>query len=207
MNGPRKVHIKSFGCQMNVYDSYRMADTLAPEGLRRDRGARGRRPRHPQYLPHSREGRRQGLFRAWPLACAQAGGSARRPPRRGRGRRLCRAGRGPGDHPPRQRGRCCGRPAELSPSARPPGARRNRREGDRHRISARRQVRQPRGAEPSGDPRARRLGFRHRAGRLRQVLHVLRRALYARRRNHRARSPASSPKWNGLPRRACAKSR
>jgi tRNA-2-methylthio-N6-dimethylallyladenosine synthase len=32
MNGPRKVHIKSFGCQMNVYDSYRMADTLAPEG-------------------------------------------------------------------------------------------------------------------------------------------------------------------------------
>jgi tRNA-2-methylthio-N6-dimethylallyladenosine synthase len=33
MNGPRKVHIKSFGCQMNVYDSYRMADTLAPEGF------------------------------------------------------------------------------------------------------------------------------------------------------------------------------
>jgi tRNA-2-methylthio-N6-dimethylallyladenosine synthase len=33
MNGTRKVHIKSFGCQMNVYDSYRMADTLAPEGF------------------------------------------------------------------------------------------------------------------------------------------------------------------------------
>src|SRR5882672_8356816 len=33
MNGSRKVHIKSFGCQMNVYDSYRMADTLAPEGF------------------------------------------------------------------------------------------------------------------------------------------------------------------------------
>jgi tRNA-2-methylthio-N6-dimethylallyladenosine synthase len=32
MNGPRKVYIKSFGCQMNVYDSHRMADTLAPEG-------------------------------------------------------------------------------------------------------------------------------------------------------------------------------
>jgi tRNA-2-methylthio-N6-dimethylallyladenosine synthase len=32
MNGRRKVHIKSFGCQMNVYDSHRMADTLAPEG-------------------------------------------------------------------------------------------------------------------------------------------------------------------------------
>jgi tRNA-2-methylthio-N6-dimethylallyladenosine synthase len=32
MNGPRKVYIKSYGCQMNVYDSHRMADTLAPEG-------------------------------------------------------------------------------------------------------------------------------------------------------------------------------
>ncbi len=33
MNGARKVHIKSFGCQMNVYDAFRMADTLAPEGF------------------------------------------------------------------------------------------------------------------------------------------------------------------------------
>jgi tRNA-2-methylthio-N6-dimethylallyladenosine synthase len=33
MSGPRKVHIRSFGCQMNVYDSFRMADTLAPEGF------------------------------------------------------------------------------------------------------------------------------------------------------------------------------
>ena len=29
----RKVHVKSFGCQMNVYDSHRMADTLAPAGF------------------------------------------------------------------------------------------------------------------------------------------------------------------------------
>jgi tRNA-2-methylthio-N6-dimethylallyladenosine synthase len=29
----RKVHIKSFGCQMNVYDSHRMADTLAAQGF------------------------------------------------------------------------------------------------------------------------------------------------------------------------------
>src|SRR5437660_4101658 len=28
----RKLYIKSYGCQMNVYDSHRMADTLAPEG-------------------------------------------------------------------------------------------------------------------------------------------------------------------------------
>jgi tRNA-2-methylthio-N6-dimethylallyladenosine synthase len=32
MSGARRVFIKSFGCQMNVYDSHRMADTLAPEG-------------------------------------------------------------------------------------------------------------------------------------------------------------------------------
>ncbi|MBV9969662.1 MAG: radical SAM protein, partial [Xanthobacteraceae bacterium] len=28
----RKFHVKSFGCQMNVYDSHRMADLLAREG-------------------------------------------------------------------------------------------------------------------------------------------------------------------------------
>src|SRR6476660_5792239 len=33
MSGPRKLYIKSYGCQMNVYDSNRMADTLAPQGF------------------------------------------------------------------------------------------------------------------------------------------------------------------------------
>ena len=32
MSDARKVHIKSFGCQMNVYDARRMADTLARDG-------------------------------------------------------------------------------------------------------------------------------------------------------------------------------
>jgi tRNA-2-methylthio-N6-dimethylallyladenosine synthase len=32
MTEPRKLYVKSFGCQMNVYDSRRMADTMAPEG-------------------------------------------------------------------------------------------------------------------------------------------------------------------------------
>jgi len=32
MKGSRKLYVKSFGCQMNVYDSQRMADTLAPNG-------------------------------------------------------------------------------------------------------------------------------------------------------------------------------
>jgi tRNA-2-methylthio-N6-dimethylallyladenosine synthase len=33
MSEARKVHIKSFGCQMNVYDARRMADTLARDGF------------------------------------------------------------------------------------------------------------------------------------------------------------------------------
>jgi tRNA-2-methylthio-N6-dimethylallyladenosine synthase len=33
MTRPRKLYVKSFGCQMNVYDSQRMADMLAPEGF------------------------------------------------------------------------------------------------------------------------------------------------------------------------------
>ena len=32
MRGSRKVYVKSFGCQMNVYDSQRMTDTLASSG-------------------------------------------------------------------------------------------------------------------------------------------------------------------------------
>src|SRR6195952_355630 len=31
MKPPRKLHIKSYGCQVNVYDAQRMVDTLAPE--------------------------------------------------------------------------------------------------------------------------------------------------------------------------------
>jgi tRNA-2-methylthio-N6-dimethylallyladenosine synthase len=33
MKPPRKLHIKSYGCQMNVYDAQRMADTLGSEGF------------------------------------------------------------------------------------------------------------------------------------------------------------------------------
>jgi tRNA-2-methylthio-N6-dimethylallyladenosine synthase len=33
MDQPRKLHIKSYGCQMNVYDAQRMVDTLAPKGF------------------------------------------------------------------------------------------------------------------------------------------------------------------------------
>ncbi|HEX7883144.1 MAG TPA: radical SAM protein, partial [Afipia sp.] len=33
MTAPRKLHIKSYGCQMNIYDAQRMVDTLAAEGF------------------------------------------------------------------------------------------------------------------------------------------------------------------------------
>ena len=33
MTEPRKIHIKTFGCQMNVYDSERIAELLAPQGF------------------------------------------------------------------------------------------------------------------------------------------------------------------------------
>src|SRR2546421_1812653 len=32
MTATRKLYVKSYGCQMNAYDSHRMADLLAPEG-------------------------------------------------------------------------------------------------------------------------------------------------------------------------------
>ena len=34
MKPPRKLHIKSYGCQMNVYDAQRMVDTLAEMCIR-----------------------------------------------------------------------------------------------------------------------------------------------------------------------------
>src|SRR5436853_4239259 len=33
MSQPRKLHIKSYGCQMNVYDAQRMVDALGPQGF------------------------------------------------------------------------------------------------------------------------------------------------------------------------------
>src|SRR5260370_41162987 len=33
MSEARKLHIKSYGCQMNAYDSQRMADLLAAQGF------------------------------------------------------------------------------------------------------------------------------------------------------------------------------
>ena len=109
----KKLFIKTYGCQMNVYDCARMADVLAPLGYApTDDTGRGR-PGHPQHLPHPREGVREGVLRARPPARLEA--RARRSGRRAddRRRRLRRPGRGRGD-------RRAARPASTSSSARRP---------------------------------------------------------------------------------------
>ena len=87
---PKTFRIKSFGCQMNVYDGERMAELLGAQGMTRGRRRRGRRPGRAQHLPHPREGRRKGLFRRRPPAPRgrqQADDRARRLRRPGRRRR------------------------------------------------------------------------------------------------------------------------
>ena len=187
MNGTgadtKKVFIKTYGCQMNVYDAERMADILATEGLRETKAHGGGGSRHPQHLPHPREGRREGLFRARPRARVEAGAAARGQGPGGGGGRLRRAGRGQGDPAPGARRRRGGGPAELSPPAR---ALLRSRAAERvvdtefpvedkfDRLPRPRQARTRAGAAS---------GLPDDPGGLRQVLHLLRRALYPRRRD------------------------
>ena len=49
----KRLHVITWGCQMNVYDSGRMSDVLAPLGYAAGRHARRRRHGDPQHLPHS----------------------------------------------------------------------------------------------------------------------------------------------------------
>ena len=118
MSRPRKVHVKSFGCQMNVYDSHRMADTLAPAGFTETALADDAdlvilntcniREKAVDKV-YSEIGRMRELKEA---AAAQGRRDA------DRGRRLRGAGGRAGNHPARRRGRSGGRLAELSPLAR-----------------------------------------------------------------------------------------
>ena len=142
-----------------------------------------------------------------------------------RGRRLRRAGRRRGDHPPRAGGRSRGRAAELSPPARRCSRARDARQGV---VDTEFPVEDKFDHLPAPSraaiARARRLGLRHRAGRLRQVLHLLRRALYARRRSlaagradrrrgraarrrRRARDHADRPERQRLSRRGAGRPR
>ena len=70
---PRHYFIKTFGCQMNEYDSARMADVLraGAELTATDDPARGRRAAH-EHLLGAREGAGEGV-----LAARASGGSSR----------------------------------------------------------------------------------------------------------------------------------
>ena len=120
----RKLYVKSYGCQMNAYDSQRMADTLAPEGF-----VETATPDGADLIIlntcHIREKAAEKVYsELGRMRELKEQAARRRPPRHARGRRLRRAGRRQGDRPPQRRGRSGVRPAELSPAAGPAGARR-----------------------------------------------------------------------------------
>ena len=159
MKPPRKLHIKSYGCQMNVYDAQRMVDTLAPEGfVETDRAEDADlvilNTCHIREKASEKVYSELGRLRVAKDEAARAGSRDAH-----RGRRLRRAGRGRRDHPPRADGRRRGRPAELSSSAAAIGPRQKPwpRAGDRIpgrgqvRISGRRRSR-PRSARAASPP-------------------------------------------------------
>ena len=188
MNGSRKLYVKSFGCQMNVYDSRRMADTLAPQGYIetsaaadadlvilntchiREKAAEkvyselGRVRRLKEAA--AAEGRRLVIAVAGCVAQAEGEEIIRRAP-------AVDLVFGPQSYH---------RLPDLLARA----------ERDGKAVDTEFPVddKFDHLAAPSlcGNPCARRFRLRHRAGGLRQVLHVLRRALYARRGNFPARS-------------------
>ena len=107
-----KVFIKTFGCQMNEYDSDKMADVLhAADGYEpTDRRRRGR-PDPLQHLLGAREGAGEGVQRPRPRQAPEGQGRAdrRRRLRRQPGRR--------GDHRARAVRRPGVRPADPAPPA------------------------------------------------------------------------------------------
>ena len=214
----KKVFVKTYGCQMNVYDSQRMSDALAADGYAgtdriedadlvllntchiREKAAEKVYSELGRIRDLKAERASRGLETVVGVAgcVAQAeGAEIIRSPER------CR----PGD-----------RSADLSPPARGAEESAKRREGRRDRLRHRGQVRTSAEAAQSGDHRPRRDGLPDRTGRLRQVLHLLRRALYARlgsvaagvadrrrgrkaRRGRRARGDTARPERQRLARR------
>ena len=169
-----KLYIRTFGCQMNEYDSAKMADVLAAtDGLDADRDAR-RRGRHPvQHLL----GARKGAGARVPRPGARARAEAREPDADHRRRRLRRVPGGRGDRRARAVRRRRVRAADAAPAAgADPRAARKR---------ASRRSTSPFPRSRSSTTCRRRAstarGIRVDHGGLQQVLLVLRRAVHARR--------------------------
>ena len=176
MPAPKKLFVKTYGCQMNVYDSERMTAALAAEGYAATGDGRGRRPDPAQHLPHPREGGGEGLFRARAAAAAEGA----QPGAADRGGGVRRAGRGGGDRGAGAGRRPRGRAAGLPPAAAAAGAARGGRAAGRDRVSRAEDKFDHLAAGPAGAAGAG--GVPDRAGGLRQVLRLLRGALHPRRR-------------------------
>ena len=196
---PKKLHIKTFGCQMNAYDSERMAEALGRQGYEPDRGSRRKADLVILNTCHIREKAAEKVYSELGRARAQQGARQRE----GRDTLIAVAGcvaqaEGAEIMAPAPHRRYRGRAAKLSP---PRGSgRRGRQPPARGRSPPIFRPRTNSRICPSApSAKAADFGLRHRAGRLRQVLHLLRGALYARRRILAARVGASSPRWSGWP--------
>ena len=179
----RRVFIKSYGCQMNIYDSQRMADALAPEGFV-ETASMGDADLVILNTCHIREKAAEKVYSE--LGRVRLARDERRAT--GSDMTIAVAGcvaqaEGRGDPAPGTGRRPGPRAADLSPPARSRAGRRGAARRGRHGVSRRGQVRDPAPGAAGADagPRAGRL--RDRAGGLRQVLHLLRGALYEGRRS------------------------
>ena len=113
MSAPRKLYIKTYGCQMNVYDSERMAEAMGGEGY-----VTTDTPDDADMILlntcHIREKAAEKVY-------SELGRCKRlkdaKPDAQDRRRGLRRAGRGERDHAPPADGRPRRRPAKLSPPA------------------------------------------------------------------------------------------
>ena len=115
MTQPKKIFVKTFGCQMNVYDSERMTELLAPHGYAETEAMEDAdlillNTCHIREKAAEKVYSDLGRIRQVKAARASAGQGHHR-----RGGRLRRPGRGRRDRAPRAGRRSGGRAAELSP--------------------------------------------------------------------------------------------
>ena len=188
----KKVFIKSYGCQMNVYDSQRMSDVLAAagyaRGCRRSRGRSG----YTEHLPHPGKSGREGLLGAWPAQAPQDQQGKNGRTALDRRRWLRGPGRRAGARRPRP-----GRRSGLRTSVLPSPSRASWPPGRTTSLSSRLPT-PPKTSLPHSHPRhgtgrgPRRFSVRNHSGRLRPVLLVLRCSLHPRRRVLAACQPSRS---------------